>query len=182
MIDQAVFAAEWRLLEERFAKSHTLEVVRRYHETLDPLLETEEFRSAARSLFAHARFFPAPADFLGSRCDGAWTQVQRCIAEFCPPEWRWGERWLTLNPTTKWACEQLGGIAGMKKASDRDVVQLRTTFRRIYVEAALSEAIGRPVPSNSNTPARLAAASADRRGHPPEVPITLPSIIQDEIR
>ena len=182
MIDQTTFAAEWRLLEERFGKSHTLEVVRRYHETLDPLLDTEEFTRAARSLFAHARFFPSPADFLGPRCNRAWTRVQRCIDELCPPEWRWGERWLSLSPTTKWACEQLGGIAGMKKAADRDIVQLRATFRRIYVEAALSEAIHLPALPSSRSPTSVAGAASAVVPQPPEHPTVLQSFAQEDIR
>lgn len=87
MIDKTTFAAEMTILQNRFpgGRDMTAETIARYLDYLGPQLNTTQFTRAAREIFNHDTFWPAPARFLevlqgGSSkelADAAWGEVLR---------------------------------------------------------------------------------------------------------
>lgn len=72
MLDKDTFAATLDWLAERFHRDLPKRLVRSYYEMLAPHLTTEEFEQAARTIYFHDQFWPAPARFqeaIGSDAD-----------------------------------------------------------------------------------------------------------------
>lgn len=67
MIDQAVFKAEWGILETRYNRTFPKDVVARYYQSLSPRMTTADFRVACRILFDRPGnyAFPGPSEFVG---------------------------------------------------------------------------------------------------------------------
>ena len=79
MIDHTAFGREMALLSERFNRQVSKPVMARYFETLNASLSTEQFEAAARTIFDHDTFWPAPVRFLeiagvdpSSEAEAAW--------------------------------------------------------------------------------------------------------------
>lgn len=76
MIHPAIFAAEMRLLQERFNRRDlTRETLARYHEYLTPRLTDAQFQHAARTIFNTDTFWPSPERFIDAAHGGAITEL-----------------------------------------------------------------------------------------------------------
>jgi hypothetical protein len=107
VIDHKVFAAEMKLLQERFNKPMSDPVFARYFAHVSAHLTTEEFMQAAIGIFNEERFFPAPQDFVdrvkGSLDEQAareWGELMRAVKA--------GER-SSIGPVARAALEKIGG-------------------------------------------------------------------------
>jgi hypothetical protein len=120
VIDHKVFAAEMKLLQERFNKQMSDPVFARYFEFLSAHLSTAEFQQAAIAIFNEERFFPAPVDFVNrlrgdveSQANRAWARLLRAIQT--------GTR-AYFEGAEKQALEEIGGRWAVEHcASDRDL-------------------------------------------------------------
>lgn len=79
MIEPAAFASELSQLADRFNRSVSDDMARRYHEFLAPQMDTPQFLQAARAIYNHDAFWPAPVRFLeainldpASEANAAW--------------------------------------------------------------------------------------------------------------
>jgi hypothetical protein len=91
VIDKSIFGREMTLLADRFNRDISKPVIARYFEFLNAHLATDEFVAAARVVFDHDQFWPAPVRFLEaagvdpkSEADAAWelslSEARRGIA------------------------------------------------------------------------------------------------------
>jgi len=142
MIHDATFAAEMRLLQERFNRRDlTRETLARYHEYLTTRLTDEQFRHAARIVFTTDTFWPSPARFIDAALGGSIQELaerdwQRVLVaaragnylelDRVPPEVRAG---LTAAPMYQ--------IHTANEAYE--LPRLRTAFVAAYTRAATEE-------------------------------------------
>ena len=64
MIEPDLFAQEFELLCERFARVPSQPVIARYHAFLEARLDSEQFQQAAITIFNQDQFWPSPQRFL----------------------------------------------------------------------------------------------------------------------
>lgn len=146
MIDRTVFRDEWRRLVARFGQQWDKEQALAYLEFLSPHMDTAEFQSAARSLWAVAKWFPRPADFLLAASGEDWEHAIGAIELCTPPEWGWSARWQQISSRGQDACRRLGGIPAMRTAWQRDPLRLKTEWERAYEQSTAREALLLPSP------------------------------------
>lgn len=76
MIDMTTFVAEMTILKDRFGRRDmTAETIARYHDFLNPRLNTIEFQGAARVIFNKDRFWPPPQRFIDAAQGGSDTDL-----------------------------------------------------------------------------------------------------------
>lgn len=77
MIDSAKFWPEWQRICKRFGRTAEASEAGDYLEYLDACgLDTQQAVEAARMVWATARFFPRPSDFLQGEAAAGWTLIQ----------------------------------------------------------------------------------------------------------
>lgn len=89
MINKTIFAAEMTLLEDRFNRQNlTTATKARYYEFLSARLSTEEFQQAARTIFDHDTYWPAPVRFVEAvhgnpreLAASEWADIQAAIKD-----------------------------------------------------------------------------------------------------
>ena len=155
MIEPAVFLTHWKRICRRFDRVFDAENVSESGDYLDFLsarMSTEDFDEAARSVWATARFFPRPADFLSVQAGHEWRTVLEMATNFDR------ETWGQLTTAAKLATEAVGGTDGIR--ASRELVKLRAAWldayeREVQAESAvdrqeipgatgLQEVLGRP--------------------------------------
>lgn len=139
MISPETFVTEWAALEERFRVETSTAMMERYREYLNPRMSDEEFRAAARQVFATNRFFPRPADFLLVESVEQWRLLQARVDAFNPPhggdDWRPG-----LSARAVQAVRDLGGILAVKEAINRDGPRFRDRWEQAYESVLVADA------------------------------------------
>jgi hypothetical protein len=134
VIDRSTFLAHWKRICRRFERPFdqgNLVEADDYHAFLDARMSTEEFDEAARAVWATARWFPRPADFLGMQAGHEW----RTVLELAQGWDR--EAWAQLTTAAKLATEAVGGTAGIREA--REVVKLRGAWFDAYEREVQAE-------------------------------------------
>jgi hypothetical protein len=145
MIDRSAFKQAWGHICARFGREHDPKQAAAYFEYLSEQMETEEFLASARAIWATAKWFPRPADFLTVVVTDEWLKVLACVEDYNPPHGKWYEKWREFEPRTRSACDQLGGIAGMKAVAEKDVIRLKAAWEQAYEQAAAAQALALPV-------------------------------------
>lgn len=144
MIEQARFFEVWGHLCKRFGRDADPVQGAAYFEYLTEVMDTEAFVVAARALWASARFFPSPAEFLTVQAAAEWPLVQECVKECHPPEWKWSEAWKGLSPRAQQACRNLGGVHTMRITYERDPLKLKTAWESEFAQVATAEVLALP--------------------------------------
>lgn len=155
MIDKDTFKAAWRRLCVRFGQAVDADQAAMYHQYLTELMDTDEFLVSCRAIWASAKWFPRPADFLSVRAGLDWPLVLECAEGYAPPDWRWVEPWKRMSPRGQAACQRLGGMTAIHDQMGRSVLKLREAFLVAYEEEATAETLALPAPRDSR---RLAPA------------------------
>jgi len=133
MLNRSAFVREMTLLHDRFGRVPNEHVIARYYDTLKDRLTTSEFEQAARLVFDHDQFWPAPARFIelaqGNARDDAsrdWTVLLDSCAR--------GDRGLILSPEGAAAMRAVGGWSSVAYCSgDRALEDKRRAFERAFV-------------------------------------------------
>ncbi len=149
MIDKDAFKAAWRRLATRFGQPVDVDQAAMYHQYLSELMDTEEFLGACQAVWATARWFPRPADFLTVRAGQEWPLVLECAAGYHPPDWPWTEPWKRLSPRGRAACQRLGGMEAIREQLARSAIKLREAYLAAYEEEATAETLALPAPTET---------------------------------
>lgn len=87
MIDENVFKREWAVICDRLNRTPSRATAARYYQVLSRRMNTEQFVAAAEHVFATARYFPTPAEFLEAvegeteeRAAEDWSLCQRVMS------------------------------------------------------------------------------------------------------
>lgn len=155
MIDKDEFKAAWRNLLVRFGKEVNVDQAAMYYDYLSATMDTAEFLPACHAIWATAKWFPRPADFLTVRAGQEWPLVLSAAEAYRPPDAAWVPLFRALSPRSQAAIRRLGGIDAVRAQMERSVVKLRESFLAAYEEEATTEALALPAPSNVK---RLGAA------------------------
>lgn len=135
MIPRETFLEHWRRICRRFDRTFdraNLEDAEGYLEFLGPRMSAEEFDEAARAVWATAKWFPRPADFLGVMAGQEWRTVLALSADFD------AEAWAELTTAAKLATESLGGTAAIRES--RNVERMRSAWIDAYELEVQAEA------------------------------------------
>ena len=150
MIDPTQFHAAWEGLCTRFGKEPDPRQAGAYLRYLSEQMTTEQFIQSVRALWATAKWFPRPADFLLIATADDWQIVMRCMDECKPPEWNWSDIWREeMNERARAACLALGGIQSMRPMRDKDIIRLKAAWESAYEQAAASAALALPAPNRA---------------------------------
>ncbi len=151
MIDKAVFVEEWKALLVRFGRKvddANTEQGRRFYAFLSPLMDTETFTSAARSVWATSRFFPRPADFLTTQATEVWAEMSALLRAYNPPIWgerysatEWWQAWRALPDAATDAADALGTAEQLQKLLHSHSMKLREQWERLYEQHTVTEAV-----------------------------------------
>lgn len=176
MIDKKVFHREWVPLAARFGKEENVGQEAAYWAFLNPLMGDEEFTAAARTIWATAKWFPRPADFLLVNAAAEWAGVMECM-ERSGRLHAWHEQYAALPERARKACMALGGVPILKTLHDKDPIRAKTEWERALEQATAGEvlqieaAAARPALESRNTstralqPVRADVPPAGRRLH-----------------
>lgn len=168
MIERAAFKQAWGHLCTRFGRSDDPAQAVQYFDYLSEQMGTDEFLRAARAVWATARYFPRPADFLLIAAADEWMLVLRCIEGFRGPDWPWREPWERLSKRAQDACNLLGGMEALKGAAARDPLRLKAAWEAAYEQAAASAVLALPAPAGP--PPSLTPGDAPGEADPEPVP------------
>lgn len=152
MIDKAAFKQGWRNLSARFGKEINADQAAMYYDYLSQVMETDEFLQACNAIWATAKWFPRPADFLNVRAASEWPIVLRCANEYRPPDATWFETWKLLAPRSQAAVKRLGGIDAVKEQLARNSLKIKEAFLAAFEEEATAEVLALPAPVTRNLP------------------------------
>ena len=143
MIDKDEFKQAWRRLCHRFGKEVNPQVAAAYYEFLNEALETGVFLSAAQVIWATAKWFPRPADFLTVGIGGEWDLVQRCM-ELADKKQAWHVDYALLSDRGRAACKALGGIHEMIPVRNKDTIRLKMAWEQAYEQATAATVLALP--------------------------------------
>jgi hypothetical protein len=153
MIDKEAFKQAWRRLAVRFRHEigdasgpASADSAAMYHEYLSELMDTEAFLAAAQAIWATAKWFPRPADFLTVSAAAEWPLVLQAASEYRPPDATWHQTWQRLTPRTQDVVRRLGGIDAVRAQMERSTLKLREAYLAAYEEGATAEALALPAP------------------------------------
>lgn len=152
MIDRDAFKKAWDHILARFGRQWNREQAEMYYAYLNDLMDTDDFLTAARAVWASNTFFPRPADFLTVRAGSEWPLVLKCAEGFHPPDWPWAESWKQLTPRAQGACRRLGGMDAIRNLWTKDPARLRTQFLAAFEEEATAEVLALPTPATTHLP------------------------------
>jgi hypothetical protein len=160
MIEQQTFSRAWKRLCTRFGRTVDADEAADFHEYLSARMSTPEFLAAAQSLWATAKWFPRPADFVLVDASGEWRRVLEAVSRYSPPDAAWVKPWDALSERAQAACRQLGGLSAMRAIYERDVLRLKAAWETEYERLVGQEAIA--LPPGEQPRARPAAGAARR--------------------
>jgi hypothetical protein len=146
MIDPEAFNRAWAAICTRFGREVDDDQAGMYFDYLDDQMSTAAFLQAARGVWATARYFPRPADFLLIGASGEWALVLTAAAGFCGPEWKWVESWKRMSPRCQEACKSLGGMDAIRALMEKDLIKLKLEWERAYEQATTELALALPMP------------------------------------
>ena len=134
-LNRAVFVREMTLLHDRFGRTPNEHVMTRYYDALRDRLTTPEFEAAARHVFDHDAFWPAPARFIelahGNPRDAAereWAVLIDACAR--------GDRNTLLSPEGASAMRHVGGWAAVAYCEgELNLDRKRGSFVRAFIAA-----------------------------------------------
>jgi hypothetical protein len=148
VIEREEFTEAWAHLCDRFGREPDPRQAHSYLKFLDESgMDTPAFLVAARTIWATAKWFPRPADFLLVGAAGEWSTVLGAVSAYNPPEAGWVEHWRALSPRALAACNALGGIAGMRAIYDRDVLRLKAGWEQAYEQETAAAVLALPAPA-----------------------------------
>lgn len=153
-IPRQLFLEHWKRICRRFGRGFdegNLADAEDYLVFLDGRLTAEEFVDAARAVWATARWFPRPADFLGVMAGHEWRTVLEVAGNWDP------DAWAELTVAAKLATEAVGGTAGIREA--RDVPRLRAAWLDAYEREVKAECA---VPRLPELPAEQVVGQLER--------------------
>lgn len=131
MISAEAFAAAWQMLHERFPRAP--EHFESYHAWLDERMDTDAFVLAAEHLWATARFFPRPIDFLLVEAEREWKAVLAALHRSnAHPDFQASKALLEIGGKARSAVYALGGIEGAQNALQRDPVRFKAAWLEAY--------------------------------------------------
>lgn len=154
MIDKEAFKQAWRRLAVRFRQEvgdpksqANADAAAMYYEYLSALMDTEAFLQACHAIWATARWFPRPADFLTVRAGEDWPLVLDAAAKYRPPDTAWLEPFQALSERGRAAVKRMGGIDAVRAQMERSVAKLREEYHAAYEEDATMQALALPAPA-----------------------------------
>ena len=134
MISPGLFLEHWKRICRRFDRvfdKGNLADAEDYMAFLGPRMGDEEFGEAAQAVWATAKWFPRPADFLSVRAGHEWRLVLEVSVNFDR------DVWARLTSAAKLATEAVGGTEGIRRA--REIVRLRTAWLDAYEREVQAE-------------------------------------------
>jgi hypothetical protein len=140
MIDLDIFEEEWTALAGRFGKANDKEQGAAYYVFLSERMQTEDFVAAARTLWADARWFPRPVDFLLVGTSDHWRTVLQCM-DLSYEKKAWHEEYANLPQRARDACMALGGVPQMKYMYDKDSIRTKTEWERAVEQTTSGEVL-----------------------------------------
>lgn len=149
MVERTQFHQVWLSLCERFGQDARPNQEMAYYRYLNEQMDTPTCLAAARALWATAKWFPRPADFLLAGAADDWARVLECVRLHHPPEWGWVEPWKRMSERSRAACLALGGIPAMKTCAGNDPIRTKKAWEDAYEQATTSEALALPAPSTT---------------------------------
>lgn len=153
MIDRNEFQSAWAMLCERFGKTYEGNQAAAYYRYLNDQMDTEGFVRAARALWATARWFPRPADFLLVGAAGEWALVLAAAEAYTPPAWEWSQHWQRMTERGREACRAIGGMTTIRALWERDVTKLKAEWERAFEQSMAAEVLSLPAPNLRKLPA-----------------------------
>lgn len=151
MIDKDEYKRAWSAIVERFGKDFNPKIAAQYYEFLNGQMETAEFLAAARTIWASAKWFPRPCDFLVVGMGDDWRRVD-VWADPALSEAERNEKWAKLSPRAQEAVKRIGGLNAIR--STKDVLRLKAGFEQAYEQVAASEVLALPAsPGRVSLPA-----------------------------
>jgi acetoin utilization deacetylase AcuC-like enzyme len=129
-ISKDLFLEVWTGLETRFGKQAQGSAAN-YMSYLSPLMGDEEFRAAARAVWASREFFPRPNDFLLIRQGQDWEKVQEA-AKLAGKKEDWGAIFRSMTESGQRAIKALGGIFVIEERMQRTPDRIRRDFQDAY--------------------------------------------------
>jgi hypothetical protein len=146
-ITNDVFEEGWRKLLERFGKPYSARQAADYLEFLNDCgMSDGAFKAATRQVWATAKWFPRPADFLTVGIGGEWETVLRCM-ELADKKQAWHVDFALLTDRGRAACKALGGIHEMIPVRNKDTIRLKTAWEQAYEQATASTLAALPQPA-----------------------------------
>ena len=147
MLDRGAFLREMGLLAERFGRSVSEPVIARYFDALRVALTTPEFVAAARVIFDHDAFWPAPARFVelarGNPRDDAEREWRRLV-DACAR----ADRNVLLSPEGAAAMRAAGGWNAVAYCEgDVNLDRKRGLFVRAYTAAREDREVAARLPA-----------------------------------
>ena len=140
MIDLDTFNEEWAALAGRFGKADNATQAAAFYDFLTDRMETPDFVAAARTLWANARWFPRPVDFLLVGAADEWARVMECM-ELSGKLLAWGEQWQALSSAARAACLALGGVPTLKTMHDKDSIRAKNEWEKALEQATAGEVL-----------------------------------------
>lgn len=136
-IDKKVFTREMTLLHERHGRHPSGPVIQRYYDSLKDRLTTEEFEAAARYVFDHDAYWPAPVRFIEvahgddrQHASSAWEHVLKMASK------GFGVSPASDEDPLKPALQAAGGITSIARCeSEWSLDQKRKAFMAAWSEA-----------------------------------------------
>ena len=156
MIQRTTFVDHWERICRRFRRPFdemNMQDAEDYFAFLNEHMEQDEFVGAAQAVWATAKWFPRPSDFLAVRAGMEWRKVLEMVQRFDNATWR------GLSQAARLATEAVGGTTGIAGATN--VVRIRQAWLESYereLEAKSLERLppsGRRVIPNQAQPYRL---------------------------
>jgi hypothetical protein len=134
MLDRQAFATEMRALADRFNRTLTDDLARRYYQHLQHL-NTPAFMAAAQTIYANDTFWPAPNRFLEAAGVDATTLAEQAWEHALTQASRGTNQPPDMNPPEYWtALKAVGGVTSLGRTNERNLPFLRKDFVRAYTQ------------------------------------------------
>lgn len=146
MIDREAFKAGWYGILLRFGVEFHKDQAAAYYEYLSPQMETGDFLQAAQAIWATAKWFPRPVDFVLIGTAGEWSDVLKVAELYRPPDAGWVVYWGSLSKRSQDACRNLGGLTVVRRLYERDPIKLKQEWEKAFEQVVTREALALPTP------------------------------------
>jgi len=155
MLNRETFAHEMQALADRFNRTLTDDMVRRYYQHLQHL-DTPTFLTAAHTIYRHDTFWPAPARFdeiagidPQTQAEAAWQHAlqQAQAGTKDPPNTNHDHYWAALK--------SIGGVTHLGRTNERNVPFTKKEFIRAYTQAATNTTPALEKPDTPTLPKEL---------------------------
>jgi hypothetical protein len=148
VIDRDEFKRAFRAIVDRFGRKmepkEYAAFAASYYEFLSGQMDTDTFLAAARTIWATAKWFPRPCDFMTAGIGDEWRVLTKCLDEYHAPEWKHTEFWAQLSGRAQEAVKRLGGLDSAKALMGKDALRLKAGFEAAYEQATASEVLALP--------------------------------------